>query len=149
VRTSESGQSALLLLDVAILLRKENLDYAVVFTREGFKTELRRGDSDDPIPALMAVSDAYGNRVDLLAGLRGMDPGLLSRAVEVPFQGETLRVAGREDFIAMKLFARGPQDLSDARRAVAVSRETLNMPLLERLVKSFGRNAVQSLNKIL
>jgi len=34
---------------------------------------------------------------------------------------EILRVIGLEDFIAMKVFAGGPQDLEDARRAIAVS----------------------------
>ncbi len=38
----------------------------------GFDAELREGDDDDPIPALLEVMDAYGNRVDLLSGLRGM-----------------------------------------------------------------------------
>jgi len=183
MRTSESGQSALLLLDVVSLLKKENVDYAVIgamaasvhgvvrasldadavmsvttkrlgelekmFQQAGFQTELRRGDMDDPIPALLAVSDSYGNRVDLLAGLRGMDPKVFTRAIEVPFQGETLRVVGREDFIAMKLFAGGPQDLSDVRRALAAAKDALDKPLLVRLAKGFGRQAVQSLRKIL
>jgi hypothetical protein len=183
MRTSESGQSALLLLDVVSVLEKEDLDYAVIgamaasvhgvvrasldadailsvttrrlgeleklFKKAGFQTNLRRGDSDDPIPALLAVSDSYGNRVDLLAGLRGLDPKAFARAMEVPFQGETLRVIGREDFIAMKLFAGGPQDLSDVRQAIAVSKDTLDKPLLLRLTTGFGRQALHALKKIL
>ena len=35
----------------------------------GLRTELRRGDEDDPVPALLALGDEHG-RVDLLAGLR-------------------------------------------------------------------------------
>src|SRR5712671_1274754 len=53
----------------------------------GFKTQLRRGDIDDPIPALLLVSDHHGNRVDLLAGLRGMDPAVYQRAIEVNISG--------------------------------------------------------------
>ncbi len=87
----------------------------------GLRAELTRGDLDDPIPALLKVIDAYGNRVDLLIGLRGLDPQAFSRAIEVPFQGKKLRFIGREDFIAMKAFAAGPMDLVDAARAVAVT----------------------------
>ena len=43
------------------------------FKKAGFNTDLRHGDADDPIPALLAVMDKHGNRVDLLAGLRGLD----------------------------------------------------------------------------
>jgi hypothetical protein len=70
---------------------------------------------------LLAVSDAFGNRVDLLAGLRGLDEEAFTRAVNVPFHSETLRVIGKEDFIAMKVFAGGAQDMEDARRARAIS----------------------------
>ena len=44
-----------------------------IFKKAGLTTELRRGDADDPIPALLSVSDRHDNRVDLLAGLRGLD----------------------------------------------------------------------------
>ena len=39
----------------------------------GFRTELRLGDADDPIAAVLALSDELGNRVDLLVGLRGLE----------------------------------------------------------------------------
>src|SRR5260370_35212302 len=84
-----------------------------VFKKVGFATELRRGDADDPIPALLSVSDRHDNRVDLLAGLRGLDRLAFSRSITVPFLGSSLRVIGREDFIAMKSFAGGPHDLPD------------------------------------
>jgi predicted nucleotidyltransferase len=136
--------------DAIMSLTTQKLDALEdVFKAAGFKTELRRGDPEDPIPALLTVSDAHGNRVDLLAGLRGMAPEAFRRAIEVPFQGERLRVVGREDFIAMKLFAGGPQDLLDARRAMAVSKGSLDMSLLLRVAKGFGHQAVQSLQSIL
>jgi len=40
------------------------------FKEVGFTTELRVCDFNDPIPALLELTDAYGNRVDLLAGKR-------------------------------------------------------------------------------
>jgi hypothetical protein len=87
---------ALLSVSVARLGQLEK-----VFKKAGFATELRRGDADDPIPALLSVSDRHDNRVDLLAGLRGLDRLALSRSITVPFLGSSLRVIGREDFIAM------------------------------------------------
>jgi hypothetical protein len=89
----------------------------------GFRTELRVGDADDPIAAVLALSDEFGNRVDLLTDLRGLETAAFSRAMEIAFQGERLRVIGREDFIAMKLFAHGPRDILDAELALAAARQ--------------------------
>ena len=119
------------------------------FKAEAFQTELRRGDPEDPIAALLALTDRYGNRVDLLAGLRGLEAEAFSRAIDVPFVGEVLRVAGREDFIAMKVFAGGPQDLTDARSALAAAQGSLDLSLLRRLAKRYGRAASESLEALL
>ncbi len=59
-------------------------------------TELRTGDHDDPIPALLEVRDEHGNRVDLLVGLRGLDPQAMSRTRQVAFADGALRVIGRD-----------------------------------------------------
>src|SRR6185503_21366803 len=88
--------------------------------------------------ARFSLTDSFGNRVDLLVGLRGLDPAAFTRAFDVPFQGERLRVVGREDFIAMKLFAHGPQDLADAEFALIAAGESLDVPLLERLAQRYG-----------
>lgn len=118
-------------------------------TDHGLTVELRRGDFDDPIPAMLQVTDEFGNRVDLLAGLRGLDAGVYARAIRIPFEGTQLRVAGREDFIAMKAFAGGPLDLVDARRAIAVNRESLDTDLLLRLAAQFGKDALQTCKHLL
>jgi hypothetical protein len=177
------GQSTLLLLDVAQVLVKEKVEYAVVgamaaavhgsirattdadallsvalsrlgplekaFRRAGFESELRRGDADDPIPALLVLSDRHGNRVDLLAGLRGLDPEAFSRLLTVSFQGGTLPVISREDFIAMKCFARGPQDIADARVALRPRDAQVNIELLRRVTRRFGRPATDVLEGLL
>jgi hypothetical protein len=148
MRTSRSGESALLLVDVVDFLVTRNVEYAVIgalaasvhgvvrasmdadvllsvdaqevkhleslFKAAGFRTELTRGDFEDPIPGLLKVSDSFGNRVDLLLGLRGMEPQAFSRVVEVPFQGSTLKFIGREDFIAMN-----PRGLNTADKLTA------------------------------
>lgn len=54
------------------------------FRSAGFKTELRRGDMDDPI---MTLHDEFENRVDLSVGIRGFDPQAFSRAIDVPLDG--------------------------------------------------------------
>lgn len=183
MRTSRSGQSALLLLDVVDQLVSLQIEYAVVgaiaasvhgavrasmdadvvlsmaiqqagdlergFKAAGLRTELSRGDFDDPIPGLLRLTDQYGNRVDLLIGLRGLEQQAFSRAIEVPFQGETLQFIGREDFIAMKVFAGGPMDIIDATRALAASAGSLDTELLRRLARKYGLDAAEALDRLL
>lgn len=118
------------------------------FRKAGFDTALRRGDAGDPIPALLAVSDRHGNRVDLLAGLRGLDPAAFTRTIRVPFQGSSLRVISREDFIAMKCFAGRPQDIADARLALGMRDEPIELDLLRRITRRYGRAASDVLEQL-
>jgi len=170
------------LLDVIDVLKREEVDYAVigalaaavygairasadadalvsltvtklsnlsqVFKKKGFAVELRRGDSDDPIPAMLVIGDKHQNRVDLLGGLRGLDPQMLARTMDVPFSGATMRVVGREDFIAMKCFAAGPQHLEDASIALETA-EQLDLDLLRQVTRRFGRPAADALELLL
>jgi len=115
----------------------------------GLSSQLREGDMEDPIAALLAVSDRFGNRVDLLMGLRGMDPGVFGRASLVPLSGRQLRVVGLEDFIAMKAFASGPQDIIDARAAIAANRASIDLELLRELARRFGRGAAHTVEILL
>lgn len=183
MRTTKGGQSALLLLDVLEILRREKVDHAVIgafaltvlgvvrattdvdallstkpgrlaklekpFERAGFHTELRTAEADDPIAGMLILSDDFGNRVELLGGLRNMDPEIFSRALEVKFRNETLRIVGREDFIAMKCFAGGPQDLLDARSAYHAASGPLDLDLLRTVTRRFGREAADRLEEIL
>jgi hypothetical protein len=111
------------------------------FKKAGFEAELRRGDADDPIPAMLMISDTHGNRVDLLGGLRGLDPQVFSRAVDVPFSGDTLRV--------VECFAGGPQDLVDAQLALQSAQAPVDQSLLRRVTRRFGRAAADVLERIL
>jgi len=119
------------------------------FRKAGFTAELRRGDSDDPIPALLAISDKFGNRVDLLGGHRGLDPEAFSRTLAVDFAGTTLQIIGREDFIAMKCFAGGPQDIADAQEAKRSADPPIDLDLLRRITRRFGREAADALEQLL
>jgi hypothetical protein len=183
VRTNRAGQSALLLLDVIEILKREKVDYAVigafalsahavvrassdvdallsisyarltklssVFESARFTTTLRPGDADDPILGMLVLGDSHGNRVDLLGGLRGLDPNVFSRAIGVTFLNENLRIVGREDFIAMKCFAGGPQDMVDARSAYQAAPGPVNLDLLRTATRRFGRDAADKLEEIL
>jgi hypothetical protein len=120
-------------------------------TAQGLTTELRRGDIADPIPGMLIVTDRHDNRVDLLMGLRGLDANVYQRAIDVqlPEYTHPLRVASKEDVIAMKLFAGGPLDLQDAKRLIAVAGGTLDTELLRSLVVRFGKDAMTQYEKLL
>ena len=120
-----------------------------ILRKAGLMAQLRRGESDDPIPALVAISDRFGNRVDLLGGLRGLDPDAYKRTVAVPFSGTTLRIIGREDFIAMKCFAGGPLDIADAQEAIRMADRAIDLDLLRRVTRRFGRPAADVLEGLL
>jgi hypothetical protein len=117
--------------------------------RAGLTTELRRGDLEDAIPGLVRVSDSFGNQVDVLLGIRGLDPKAFSRTVEVPLEGTRLRFVGREDFIAMKVAAGGPIDLVDAENAIAADPKSLDVALVRNLGLRFGTSASASLERML
>lgn len=115
----------------------------------GFDTTLRPQDAADPVLGMLILSDEHGNQVDLLGGLRGMDPKVFSRTLAVPFGGQMLRIAGREDFIAMKCFAGGPQDLLDARSAYLGTQQPVDLDLLRSITRRFGREAADRLEDVL
>jgi hypothetical protein len=122
---------------------------ATIFEDAQFGVTLRHGDDDDPILSMLVLSDAHGNRVELLGGLRGLDPLVFTRAIEVPFHGVNLRVVGREDFIAMKCFAGAPQDLADASAAFIGAHSPVDLDLIRAVTRRFGRDAADNLEELL
>jgi hypothetical protein len=175
MRTQAPGQSSLLFLDVAEILVAQRIPYALIgavaaavhgevradavlsvplrrlsalrtaFERVGFQAELRVGDNEDPIPAMLILKDGHDNTVELLGGIRGLDPAAFRRTITVPFQGDTLRMISREDFIAMKCYAGGPQDIAALTRRDAAT----DLDLLRRLTRRFGRGASDVLEHLL
>ncbi len=121
---------------------------STTFSDAGFGVTLRRGDDDDPILSMLVLTDTHSNRVELLGGLRGLDPNVFSRAIELPFHGMNLRIVGREDFVAMKCFAGGPQDLADARAAFEGARGPVDLDLLRAVTRRFGREAADRLEEL-
>ena len=119
------------------------------FQQEGFGTELRTPEADDPVSGKLVLSDKFGNYVELLGGLRNMDPAILSRTLEINFRDEKLRIVGREDFIAMKCYAGGPQDLLDARSAYRAAPGPIDLDLLRTVTRRFGREAADRLQEVI
>lgn len=50
----------------------------------GLPAQLQRAGSMNPIQAMLTVGDVSRNRVDLLIGLRGLEPAAFGRALSVP-----------------------------------------------------------------
>lgn len=119
------------------------------FRQAGFKTMHRKGDLKDPIGAVLHVEDGFGNRVDLLIRVRGMEEDAFKRTVKTRFMGRAIRLIGVEDFVAMKIFAGSPQDLNDAAGALKVSRGRVDRSLVKRLTQNYGRSALHNLNSLL
>jgi hypothetical protein len=113
--------------------------------------ELRTGGVNDPIAAMMIVTDRYGNRVDLLAGIQGLDGGVYQRSITLQPSGipTALKIVGREDLIAMKIAAGGPKDLMDAENCIAVAGDSLNVDLVRKLARHFGRDVLARCDKLL
>jgi hypothetical protein len=138
------GADALLFAEPGRLAKLER-----TFQQEGFHTELRTPEADDPVSGMLVLSDKFGNHVELLGGLRNMDPAILSRTLEITFRDEKLCIVGREDFIAMKCYAGGPQDLLDARSAYRAAPGPIDLDLLRTVTRRFGREAADRLQEVL
>lgn len=115
----------------------------------GWSVEHRPGAFDDPIDSVIAVTDGFENRVDLLTGIRGMSSDFISRTVKAALLGVKLKMIGAEDFIAMKVFAGGPRDLEDARGVMEVSGGSIDYSLLKRLAAKYGPRTMSRLNDLL
>jgi hypothetical protein len=131
------------------IMPKRLAELRTVFEKAGFGTILRHGDADDPIVAMLVLSDPHGNQVDLLGGLRGLDQKAFSRGIDVSFLGEPLRIASREDFIAMKCFAGRPQDILDARSAYHGADGPVDLDLLRTVTRRFSREAADRLEAVI
>lgn len=124
-------------------------DLMAQLRKAGLKSTFRKGDPGDPIGAVISAEDGFGNRVDLLMNIRGMTEASFSRAVKSKFMKKPIRLVGIEDFIAMKIFAGSPKDLSDVMGALEVSSDRVDEKLLRDLVRNYGKAALQELESLL
>ena len=138
--------------DALISLRSSRADIAALsaaLQKAGLTSTHRTGDPRDPIGGVLSVEDRFHNRVDLLMKIRGMTEAVFARTIGAAFMKAQVRVVGLEDFIAMKILAGSPKDLSDATGALQVSFERLNRPLLKALVQPYGKQALRTLGLLL
>ena len=111
--------------------------------------EHRKGDFNDPIAGILNIQDAFHNRVDLLTGIRGMTREVFTRVKETQFMGSSIKMAGLEDFIAMKIFAGGQKDIQDVRGVLQVSGKQADLDLLKKITAGYGKDCVVTLLKLL
>ena len=128
---------------------KTEKDLAGRLTQDGYRIENKYSDADDPVAGVVTVEDKHHNRVDLLLGIRGMDPGAPARATLATFLGSPLRFIGLEDLVAMKVFAGGIRDLSDVKGILQVSGEHLNVALLRELAARYGADVSTTVEEML
>jgi len=117
--------------------------------QKGLKVSFHSGDRDDPIGAVMNIEDKFGNRVDLLMNIKGVSEDIFSRTISSKLENTKILFAGPEDFIAMKIFAGSPQDISDARGVFQVSAGKIDKTLLKKLVSVYGPSALKTLESLL
>ncbi len=184
MRTTASGQSALLLLDVINILNERKIPYAIIgafaasfygmvrasldadavisihtsqdtldlcedLKVKGLHVEYRKGDSNDPIAAVINIQDAFHNRVDLLIGIHGTTPEIFRRAAETSFMGSTIKIVSCEDFIALKIFAASPKDIEDVIGVLNVSGQKVDIDLLKELTVTYGNDCLPRLQTLL
>lgn len=88
----------------------------------GARAEARSGDVDDPLAGVVhLVSGA--EEVDVIVGKDLWQTRALERAVILSVGGRPLPTVDRADFVLLKLFAGGPQDLLDVQLLLAADRE--------------------------
>ena len=83
-----------------------------------------------------------------MVGIRGFDPEAFSRSIEVSLYGEPLKFVSLEDFIAMKVFAGGPQDIADAKNTIESALEPLDLDLVRKVAARYGADTVGSLENL-
>jgi len=135
--------------DVDILFGAGDLETLESALRQsGIDFERRTGDADDPISEVIRIRrDAAGipYEVDLLAGIRGAPPGLLTRTRSVSLGDLRVPVASPEDMIVLKLLGGSVRDLDDARSILRIQKQKLDLALLRRLCPEFLRQCFEAL----
>jgi hypothetical protein len=135
----------------AVISACEAVEHEIVrgLKEAGLHVEHRWADQEDPLLGVIVVTDSWGNEVDLLLGIKGFDREAYQRAIQLPLLNGELKVVGLEDFVAMKVFAGGPQDLADARAAIYVSRDDLDRELALELADRYGKSVHETLNELI
>ncbi len=128
---------------------QQSLQLCDDFRLKGLLVEDRKGDHNDPIREVINVQDRFGNRVDLLIGIRGMAQEVFSRTQKTKFSGSSINIVSLEDLIALKIFAGSPKDLQDVIGVVNVSGKKINLGSLQAITARYGADCVERLQILL
>ena len=134
---------------ISVFTPEDMSDFCLYLKSLGLNVTFRKGDLEDPIRAVINIEDQYLNRVDLLMGIRGMKPETFDRCQEVLFMGLSIKMAGIEDFIALKIFAGSPKDIGDVLGVMDVSGEKINLQSLKEITSQYGGDCLKRLQSIL
>jgi hypothetical protein len=124
-------------------------DLAKRIADTGYQVEIQSGDIDDPIRGVIAIQDRLGNQVDLILGIRGMDPAAVRRAMDASLFDAQIRIVGVEDLIAMRAFAGRVQDLEDVHGILQVAQGNLNIALISAVAARYGDATQRTIDAIL
>ena len=116
-------------------------DVAQEIKRISSVCEIRRGDSDDPVPALID-SVIEGVSVQFILAIREWEKEFIESSIDVDIENSSVSILGLEELIILKIWAGGPQDLYDAKRLLAfnpdrerVAKRARQIGVLEELKK--------------
>jgi len=135
--------------DIEILCAAGSLETLVFALRKsGVHFEHRIGDADDPISHVIRVRQGDAGAlydVDILAGIRGAPPDLLTRVRSVSLDDLDAPVASPEDMVVLKLLGGSALDLEDARGILHFPKRKLDLALLRRLCPESLRQTCEAL----
>jgi hypothetical protein len=117
--------------------------------REGFAVEFREPDLFDPVWGLIEVQDSFGNRVDLLLGLRGVDTQVFSRGKRVALGDIHLNLVSAEDLIVMKVLAGSSRDLTDAEGILRIQEGKLDLEHIRTALLNVGEEELTRFEALL
>jgi len=138
--------------DAVISLKKNTssiADLKEVLSLCDFNVIVKMGGCGDPLTGIILIEDKFGNQVDLILGIKGMQPSAFKRIKKDFFQDTKINMIGVEDFIAMKIFAGGQKDINDIKGVLEISKENINYELLRELTSFYGEKELSVLEDLI
>jgi len=106
--------------DVDVLVRDVRVLDASFWINVGAATDVRHGDTDDPLRGVVRIEQQDERPVDVIVGRHAWQDGVLRRAEVATIIGVQAPVVAAADLVLLKLFAGGVQDRWDIQQLLAV-----------------------------
>lgn len=116
--------------------------------KNGFRFEFRKGDAVDPIAYVLRIKkgpEKTLDEIEILAGIRGAQTGIIERAHPVKLQDILVPVASPEDTVILKLIAGSNQDLEDLRGILRVQGTRFSRSLACEICPAGLRNKLEAM----